>query len=212
MNKSTELYIYIDESGTLWSQKNERYFVLCALITDDFQGISLSNSINHFIKYKYSNIKTTELHASQMSFQEKVDFFVHVRDIPFKIAYVVLDKNNIDQNLFKNNNSLFNYMIFLLLEEYIKDSYVINLYITVDNRNIRITSEKSLEEYLIIECIKNKSFVKNIYIKYDDSRKNNNLQGVDMFANAIYTKYNHNRDGLYLYFKDKITKKIEYLP
>ncbi|MBC7766713.1 DUF3800 domain-containing protein [Arenimonas sp.] len=162
MNKSTELYIYIDESGTLWSQKNERYFVLCALITDDFQGISLSNSINHFIKYKYSNIKTTELHASQMSFQEKVDFFVHVRDIPFKIAYVVLDKNNIDQNLFKNNNSLFNYMIFLLLEEYIKDSYVINLYITVDNRNIRITSEKSLEEYLIIECIK-KSHMLKIY-------------------------------------------------
>jgi hypothetical protein len=207
-----ELYIYIDESGTLWSQKNERYFVICALIMDDFQGTSLSTSINRFIKYKYPNIKITELHASQMSFQEKVDFFKYIEDISFKIAYLILDKDNIDSNLFKNNNSLFNYMIFLLLEEYIKNFNTINLYITIDNRNIKITSEKSLEEYLVIECIKNKSYVKNIYIKYDDSRKNNNLQGVDMFANAIYAKYNHGKDNLYLYFEDKITKKFEYIP
>lgn len=209
MDKS-ELYIYIDESGTLGSARNERYFVICALITNDFQGTSLSTAINHFIKYKYFNIKTTELHASQMSFDEKVNFFEHIGGISFEIAYIVLDKEGMNKNLFKNQNPLFNYMIFLLLEGYIKDSRNINLYITVDDRNIRISSEKSLEEYLITECIKYKLYLKNVYIKYDDSIKNNNLQGVDMFANAIYAKYNYGKDGLYCRFEDKIINKIEY--
>jgi hypothetical protein len=90
----------------------------------------------------------------------------------------------------------------------IADNAIVTLYITVDNRNIKISSEQSLQEYLYIELIKRGLYNKNIHVKYVDSVKSKNLQAVDLFVNAIYIKYNHDKSMLYSLFSKKIYKTI----
>jgi len=192
-------------------RKNERYFVVCALIVDEFQGCGLGKIVKNIIYEKSKVHKIRELHASQLSYDDKVNFYKSVNSLSYKINYIVLDKNKVNENIFKNKNACFNYLVYLLLIDLIDDFNIINLYITVDNRNIEHNSENSLGEYLGVELLKKSFYNKNIYIKYQDSRKNKNLQAVDMFVNAIYKKINLKKDLFFNYFKDRIHKVI-YFP
>jgi Protein of unknown function (DUF3800) len=188
--------------------KNGQYFVICALVLDDFQGKNFASMVKFLIKEHSKFKKTKEIHASQMSFAHKEYFFKHLHNVDFKIHYLVIDKNNIKPELFRDKDICFNYMIQLIMYPLFKNIDVLNIYVTIDERNIKTTSQKSLEDYLRVELLKHSLFNKQIYVRYEDSRKYKNLQAVDMFANAIYRKYNYHKDDLYNYFSSKIVKSV----
>lgn len=204
MDNADELYIYIDESGTMNFRKNERYFIVCALVVSEFQGKGVGRVVKDMIHEKSKTHTIQELHGSQMSVEDKVAFFSHMKSQEYNLRYLVLDKYSISKDIFKNTNACFNYIIYLLISDLIVDNIVVTLYITVDNRNIKTGSEGSLQEYLYIELIKRGFYNRNIHVKYADSIKNKNLQAVDLFVNAMYIKYNHNKDILYNLFSEKI--------
>jgi disulfide oxidoreductase YuzD len=191
-------------------RKNERYFVVCALIMDEFQGCSLGKIVKQIIYEKSKTDKIEELHASQMSQGDKIKFYKSIDSIDYLINYIVLDKDCINKNIFKNKNVCFNYMVYLILLDMINDFNIINLYITIDNRNIECGSEKSLEEYLNIELLKRGFYDKNIKIRYLDSRKDKNLQAVDIFANAIYSKFNFENQCMYECFAHKLFRSFVF--
>lgn len=128
----------------------------------------------------------------------------YIKVADFNISYLVIDKNNINKNFFSKKNIYFNYMIYLMLENIFKYYLESEIYIRIDNRNIKITAEDSLEEYLNIELIKNNFHDKNIHVRYDDSEKNRYLQIADLIANALFSKFNFNKT----YFYDQILRKI----
>ncbi len=202
--ENNTLYIYIDESGNTGFKINEPYFVICALMLNrgDF------NSIKNIVKRTIAEIscyrEIEELHANEMSFEEKVEVFNHLNKTKFKISYMVVNKDVIDKSFYKKKNIYFNYMIYLMLHKVLKEGENKEVYITIDNRNIRITAEDSLQEYLNIELIRNKLYNKNISVKYTDSEKNKYLQVVDLFANAVYAKYNFGKN----YFYNQIIERI----
>lgn len=206
MEKEGELYIYIDESGNIDFRKNEKYFVVCALVVNSFNGGCLSKIIKQIIYEKSKTDKVEELHANKMSRLEKIKFYDSVINVDYLINYIAIDKEYVNKNIFKNKNACFNYFVYLLILDAINDFNIINLYITIDNRNIEHASENSLEEYLNVELLKIGLYDKNIKIRYLDSRKDKNLQAADIFSNAIYAKFHFENECMYSYFANKISK------
>ncbi len=188
--------------------KNGRYFVICALMLDDFQGKKFASMVKYIIKEKSKTGKDKELHSNQMAFNDKKFFFTYVDPIDFNIYYLIVDKDNVHPELFKNKDICFNYMVQLMMHPLLMKTDVLNVYVTIDERNVKITSEKSLEDYLRTELLKYSLYNKQIYVRYENSRKHKNLQAVDMFANAIYAKHNYNKDYFYCYFSNKIVKSV----
>lgn len=132
--------------------------------------------------------------------------FNYIKELDFYISYLIINKNNINQHFFQNKDIYFNYMIYLLLEKLLKKPDILHIYITINNRNLKVTSVDSLQDYLNIELIKNNSCDKNIHVKYDDSENNRYLQIVDILANTVFAKYNFNKT----YFYDQVSDKILY--
>lgn len=190
--------------------KNGRYFVICALVLDDFQGKKFAGMVKFIIKEKSGSKNMRELHASQMSFNDKEYFFKYLKNLDFEIFYLVINKNNIHPELFRQKDICFNYMVRLMLRPLLKKADILNLYVTIDERNVKTTSQKSLEDYLRIELLDYSLYDKQIFVRYEDSRKHKNLQAVDIFANSIYAKYNRDKDYFYSLFVEKIKSKISF--
>ncbi len=202
--ENNTLYLYIDESGNTGYKINEPYFIICALILNREQSRFIKNIVKRITREISSYREIKELHSNEMSFDEKVMAFNYIKVADFNISYLVIDKNNINKNFFNKKNIYFNYMIYLMLENVFKYYLESEIYIRIDNRNIKITAQDSLEEYLNIELIKNGLHDKNIHVRYDDSEKNRYLQIVDLLANALFSKFNFNKT----YFHDQILCKI----
>jgi hypothetical protein len=179
-------------------------------VLDEFHGKNMAAIVKHIIHTRFNSLKIHELHASQMSFADKVHTFNYFLKENFKLSYLVIDKNNIDKNMFKNTNICFNYMVQLMLKDLILHVDTLKLFITVDNRNVKITSEKALEEYLNIELLKNEIYDKYVHVRYEDSRQHHNLQAVDLFTNAIYAKYNYNKSHFYSLFVEKVYGRVNF--
>jgi hypothetical protein len=202
-----KLHIYIDEASTLGIKASEPYFILCALVLSESQKNPIKNSVKRIIKKLSSDNTIEELHASKMTFENKQLCHNEFASKQFSIAYLVAHKESIHENLFKKKNVCFNYFVFLALKNILESTYVKEIYITIDTRSVKVTSEKSLEEYLNIQFVQRGIYNKNVYVQYGDSRNYTHLQAVDLFANALYAKYNFKKEHFYSYISNKITSR-----
>ncbi len=204
MENNNPLYIYIDESGSMGLNGKEPYFIICALLLHQNQMKAIKNVVKRTFQQIYENMENKELHANEMTFKEKTVFFNYLNNTDFKICYLSINKDKVNNIFFRKKHLYFNYMIYLTLENVMKNCIDKEIYIIVDNRNIKITAEDSLNDYLNIELIKNKLYDKNIHLKYSDSKENRYLQVVDLLANAIYANYNFNKTYFYKYIINNI--------
>jgi hypothetical protein len=92
------------------------------------------------------------------------------------------------------------------LKSILIESAINNIHITIDTRSVKVTSEKALEEYLNTQLAEGGIYDKNVFVSYGDSKNFKHLQAVDLFANAIYAKYNFNKNHFY----NKILSKIKH--
>jgi hypothetical protein len=191
------LYIYIDESSTLGLKKKEPYFVVCALILSESEKAPLKNSAKRIIRELSEKRQIDEIHASKMSFEEKQFAYNQLADKKFSLAYLVAHKESIHENLFRKKSVCFNYFVYLTLRSLLIETSIENISIIIDMRNIKVTSEKSLEEYLNGQLVQGGIYHKNITVNYGDSKNYYHLQIVDIFANAIYAKYNFSKNHFY---------------
>lgn len=201
---SERLHIYIDESSTLGFKKHEPYFILCALILSENEKKPLKNSVKRIFRELCKSRVVEELHASEMSFGEKQFAHNQFSGKSFSLCYLVSHKESIHQNLLKKKNVCFNYFVYLALKDVLEKTHLQEIHITIDTRSVKVTSEKSLEEYLNTQLAQKEVYNKNVHVLYGDSKNYLHLQVVDLFANALYAKYNFNKNHFYSYIKDKI--------
>lgn len=205
--KSERLHIYIDESSTLGIKAAEPYFIICALILSESEKKRIKNSVKRIIKHISSDKMVDEIHASKMSFKEKEFSHKKFKSASFSVAYIVAHKESIHENLFKKKNVCFNYFVSLMLRNVLSKTHLKDIYITIDTRSVKVTSEKSLEEYLNTQLAEKGVYHKNVHVQYGDSKNYSYLQAVDLFANAIYAKYNFNKKHFYAYILSKISHR-----
>lgn len=202
-----KLYIYIDESSTLGIKANEPYFVVCALVLHESEKMPMKNSVKRIFRRISEKRSINGLHASEMSFEEKQLSYNEFQNKSFSIHYLVAHKESVHENLFRKKNVCFNYFVYLAIKPVLVESSINDIYITIDTRSVKVTSEKALEEYLNTQLAQSGTYDKNVFVSYGDSKNFKHLQAVDLFANAIYAKYNFNKNHFYSKILDRITHR-----
>lgn len=180
------MQIFIDESGNLGKQG--RFFVITCLIPKN------PNRLKNLVKkcrviFGENGIPLKELKGFNLDFLQK-QYFVNrlISTNDFEFAYIVADKYHLDQNLITKKNICFNYLTAHLLKSIVKSSDE-DIQIICDNRDVKVSSGRALEEYLQIEAYAKWGFKHQITLQYENSTNVNHLQCVDVISNIISGRY-----------------------
>lgn len=196
--------MYLDESGDLgFAQGSSRYFTI---------AFAIVKNPAHFkrcvrkTKTKFKIPHDAELKGSRTEEQIKKDFLLKVSKLDVEIHAITVDKKNVQSKLRSDTNILYNYMVGLLLVDYILSQPIgTKVVVTVDKRVISITSGFKFNEYL-----KYKIWYENVRtdidldIHHEDSMRNQALQGIDVICNSIFRKYSSGNSGLLNILRNKI--------
>ncbi len=197
------MYIYIDESGTINKNLNFKFIVCLLQVDNTSDRDKLKKSYKRFVQKYYKKLKAcdednkmfklgkfSELKASSFSQELKKDFLNFFSSNQyFKLNYVVVDNNEL-QNNFLNASRSFNYCVKNCLNEIINsETLIINSKIVVqlDERNEKADTRYFLKEYLNVELGIKSNFQDPFEIGYFDSSNNALIQLADVFSNIYYS-------------------------
>ena len=196
--------MYIDESGSIHptSEKLNRYFIIGIVIPKDAK--KLKRVYKTFVRKNINNLKELdtegkmfnkdghfiELKGSSMDRTMKLNFMkFFCQNNLFEVRYIVLDNNLLEDRFIKNKARTFNYLIKIFLINSIKKKYIRDkqIFLQIDERNVKTDSKFSLEDYLNQELSLNDNLIENIQVQYFDSSQNCFIQIADVFSNIMYS-------------------------
>jgi hypothetical protein len=177
--------IYIDESGNLGQQG--RFFIITCLAPRNHKRLT---NLAKNCRVKFGNgIPLKELKGHDMNFPQKQYFINRLISInDFNFSYIVADKKHLNKELFERKNICFNYLVAHLLKTIIKSTNE-DIEIVCDNRDIKVASGKSLQDYLQLEAYSKWGFKHHLCLSYVDSASHNHIQCVDIISNIISGRY-----------------------
>jgi hypothetical protein len=196
--------MYIDESGSInpFKTRLKRYFVVGIVIPKNKERLRRVYKL--FIRKNFEELKEAdkyhkmfddkgnfiELKGSCFTEELKIKFvdFFCKNDL-FEIRYIVLDNNLIEPKFVKNKARTFNYLLKLFLINSKKKGYVNDkeIYLHIDERNVKTDSKFSLEDYLNQELVLSAGIIENATVEYYDSCQNVFIQIADIFSNLLYS-------------------------
>lgn len=219
--------LYIDESGSMnnTSQRaSEKVFVISVIHVKNKRH--LQNSFNRFVTKNLeelreadknnnqmfdSNGKFRELKGSSLTPELKIKFLDHIcyKD-NLKVYYVKVHNRKLKDNIIRNKEVAFNFILEKLLSYKFHKGYLPNnrkYHIHLDQRNLSTNLQYTLEHFLIRSLMIDKDFISDLNLTYHDSENVRFIQIADFFANLIYSNEFSDR------YKQKIKekKKLGYI-
>lgn len=188
-----QIYIYLDESGSIHKNAKTRYFAVGGYFSKKEDKNKITSSYKRFnyeVKKRRNINLDTEIKSFNYLDSEKINIFKLVQDFDsFCGCAIVFDKSKMRKEIMASN-VFFNYAVKLLINdcvlpliEYEKN---IDFVLSVDNRNLKVGDLKMLGEYLKTEfCLYNYSF----RVKYYDSKYNYGIQLADLIVNTFYNNF-----------------------
>lgn len=194
----------MDESGSVHpvTKTLNRFFVIGIIVPRNDEKLRRVYKIfvrKNFEKLKeldkrnkmfHKNGKFIELKGSCFDRKMKLQFleFFCQNDL-FKVGYIILDNNKLQKKFISNKARTFNYLLKLFFSNAMKRRYVVGnqLFLQIDERNVRTDSKFSLEDYLNQEMVLNLDLIKNVKVQYFDSAQNKLIQVADVFSNILYS-------------------------
>ena len=206
-------YIYMDESGDLGFndyELNSKFFIITFLIANNEKEIS--NVMKNLYKWmegkKVRRKKSAFFHANQewkASVKRALDLASR-RDI--KVVSLVLQKDIISRKDKENIHSLYNKVVWYLLEQCERRNYL-----TYKDKHYFIASRKEtkrqLNENFISYLESSHSDLLDIDIIIDNPSQVKWLELVDPISFAIYQKYEYWDLELYSVIKNKIILELQ---
>lgn len=196
--------MYIDESGSVHptSENLNRYFIIGIVIPKDSK--KLKRVYKTFIRKNIEDLRKLdidgkmfdkdghfiELKGSSMNKPMKLKFInFFCQNNLFEIRYIILDNNQLEERFIKNKARTFNYLLKIFLINSIKKKYIEDkqIFLQIDERNVKTDSKYSLEDYLNQELLLSDNLIENIQVQYFDSSHNSFIQIADVFSNIMYS-------------------------
>ena len=188
--------IYIDESGDLgFTGELSPYFIIAAIIAQGPEQVQkcrtcMKRTMRKLPK-KYKNIAELKYHNTDDTYRRRIleDF----SKTEIEIAYVVLRKEQVYDNLRNNGQILYNYLTGSLVANIISKygfSHEINVII---DKSLDGVSREEFDKYLIYRSLdRDNSYHTGNYqleVTHVDSKQNLCVQAVDFIAGAIHRHY-----------------------
>lgn len=212
------LYLYIDESGTIPKSETivdkDDCFVLGIIISSCPVKIrrcfrkGIVNLTNKFDKYKQELDISGEIKGSNVREKHKEMIFSRVYDKhsdTWELGIIRLHNKSASNNFRENSARAFNYLVWTFLRYYFTHNKILTepvekIYLTIDERNVASKSRYELEGYLQMKNFElsvstNTSLFSEARVKYVDSSTESLVQMADMVANSYYRWLGHGESG-----------------
>lgn len=194
---------YIDEFGSI-NLNNHKNFIIAIVMPTDKE--KLKRVYKRFVSKNLVRLKILdkdnkmfrkdgtflELKGSCFDRKMKLDFLDYFcRNDLFKVRYIVLNNDKLESRFIKNKARTFNYLMKIFLINTIHRKIIVDreLYLHIDERNVKTDSKFSLEDYLNQELLLEANIIKDVIVKYYDSSQSQLIQIADVFANIKYSDY-----------------------
>ena len=116
---------------------------------------------------------------------------------------IVVKKENVLEHIRKDGNKLYNYMIRLLLLDFMAEFDVVTF--IPDPRSLKVESGNSLHDYLQTELWFTKKAITNLVTTPIDSKTSLGLQFSDMLAGLVQSRHEDNYAGAFQLLHGKIS-------
>ena len=214
-----DLYVYIDESGTIpKSQINideNSCFVLGIVITTAPIKIQrkfregIVDLTTRFERYKNELKLTGEIKGNNVKEREKAIIFKHVYNKhpdKWEIGIVRLYNKFVHERFRENSARAFNYLVWTFLHYYLNHSKLVagsvkNVFLVIDERNVASNARYELEGYLQMKNFESSEnnhcqpLFEKVFVKYVDSSTESLVQMSDMIANSYWRWFSHGESG-----------------
>jgi hypothetical protein len=211
------LLIYLDESGdTGWSFDqpygaggSSRFLVITALAIPQALDHKPARLLRNMYRHRGWDSRK-EKKWVHMSPEARSDFAAQAAKLlaqhdQIRCLAILVNKQKVMQHIRADSNKLYNYMVKLLLLDFM--AQFPQVYFIPDPRSVRIESGNSLHDYLQTELW----FTLNAPTKLEttpiDSRYCLNLQFADMLAGAIQSSFEFSNHRYFELIADKVALK-----
>ncbi len=195
--------LYIDESGSI-NSNNHKKFIISVVMPNDKERLKkvykkfVSKNLNRLRKLDKNNKmfrkdgSFLELKGSSFDRDMKYEFLNYFcRNNLFKVRYIILNNDELEERFIENKARTFNYLMKIFLINTIRKQIITDdeLFLHIDERNIKTDSKFSLEDYLNQELLLEANIIKDVKVQYYDSSQSQLIQIADVFANIKYSNY-----------------------
>ncbi len=206
--------IYLDESGNLGcGQGSSDYFVIAVIIAknpDEMKRCILKVR-KQKLRKKYKEIPELKWHNSSTTIRKRLLKLVGGKDV--EIAYALLRKKQLYENLKNQPKVIYNYLCGQLVSKIFEKYGAKSLEIIID-RSLYGSDRTRFDEYLAYKTLitgKNcGSSDLSISVRHMDSQQEPCLQVVDFIAGAIHSSIRDKKSEYISTLKNKIRIQLDF--
>ena len=213
-------FLYLDESGDLGfdfvNKKPSKFFTITILA---IQGVDknrqLIKAINETLhrKLNHTNRKKRlvyELKGSSTAFEIKKYFYELVKNLPFAIFSLTLNKKRVFEKLTRDKERVYNYIARLVLDKIKFENAAVQVELIVDKSKGK-WEIKEFNDYIINQLKARIDPKVPLNIKHENSIAYKGIQAVDLFSWGIFRCYEKKDNAWFNAFKKKIKFNEQYL-
>jgi hypothetical protein len=207
--------LIFDESGNLG--KDRRYFVIACIDTYNARSLHIKMK-KKLLAAKRAKpelpVDGFEIKACNADRSTKISILSSIVKKELSISYIVADLLYVFPNLLEDKNCFYNYMIKLIVDDMIKNSFTgKKLRFRLDNKTVKVKSENTFKEYINIHLNYERTLNLALDVRHIDSRSGDGfvIQAADYVANAIYAYYEYG-NSMYFDILRPAIKHVQLFP
>lgn len=212
------LYLYLDESGDLGfdfvNTKPSKFFTITILAIEDKYHKLLTGAITKTLKRKinHKNKKNVleELKGTNTRIEVKTYFYSLVKDIPFSLFSITLNKQKLYETLTRDKSRVYNFIAQMVLKKIKLHNANKQIEFIVDKSKGN-KAIKEFDQYIINQIEGKIDPLVPMNIKHFDSKEYKGLQAADLFCWGVFRTYEKNDSEWFDIFKDKVKVNEKYL-
>ena len=182
--------IFIDDSGDpgfKFNRGSSRYFVIACVIFNNREASEITSQVLHSLKREMSWNQNREFKFHRANDGQKELFFNSIKNSPFKIRAIAIDKYKIKEAITIQQHSFYLQTIIRVLDNYTNMNKA-QIYLDgKENRNFQKQSSAKIRKVL------NQYQQRMTEFRFVDSKRNILIQMADMVAGAIDAKFDPNK-------------------
>ena len=208
------MHIYLDESGDLgFSSKASKYFVIAALMTKDSLRIEkcITKVRKERLPNKYKKIPELKYHNSDNIVRRRILQCIAKTDT--EIAYAILRKRQVYENLRNKPNILYNFLCGSLIGNIFRNYHINSRVNVIVDRSLTNINREAFDEYVSYRALMSKTEIFNLdllEINHVDSTQNRCIQAVDFVAGAIARNYEREDPLFYQIIDGRIKIALDF--